>query len=279
MRKIFFTCVLFLIAFAGLGQFSAIRVEKFGDQGEPVLYLPGFATPGSVWRETIQHLAVPHQNYIVSYAGFNGIPAIKMPWYQAIRNELITLIRNEDLRNVAIIGHSMGGNLAVDLAAALPGRVSKIVIVDAIPCMRELMMPGVSANQLQYNSPYNQQMLSMTEAAIRTNAKMMAESMTFNKNMADTLMQWMLEADRETFVYGYTDLLKLDLRDVLGNITAKTLILGASFPDKEIVTRNFEKQYEKLANKTLEIAADSKHFIMFDQPVWLYEKINSFLSK
>jgi hypothetical protein len=42
---------------------------------------------------------------------------------------------------------------------------------------------------------------------------------------------------------------------------------------------NLEKQYAKLTNKTIEIAAGGKHFIMFDQPQWFYEKLNSFLSK
>ena len=86
-------------------------------------------------------------------------------------------------------------------------------------------------------------------------------------------------ADRETYVYGYTDLLKLDLREVLHKVTAEALILGASFPDKEIVAVNYKKQYANLANKTIEIASNCKHFIMFDQAEWFYNKVNIFFSK
>jgi hypothetical protein len=57
------------------------------------------------------------------------------------------------------------------------------------------------------------------------------------------------------------------------------LILGAPFPSKEVVTPNFEKQYANLTNKTLEIAPAGKHFIMFDQPEWLYTQINTFLAQ
>jgi pimeloyl-ACP methyl ester carboxylesterase len=73
--------------------------------------------------------------------------------------------------------------------------------------------------------------------------------------------------------------LKLDLRETLKNVKAPTLILGAPFPDKAVVTANFEKQYTNLPNKTIDIAENSRHFIMFDQPEWLYSKVNAFLNK
>ena len=101
--------------------------------------------------------------------------------------------------------------------------------------------------------------------------------MTFNTAKKDILTNWMLEADRETWVYGYTDLLKLDLRNSLSNVACETLILGASFPNEEIAKENYEKQYSKLPNKTILMAPKSKHFIMFDQPEWFYETVNNFL--
>jgi esterase/lipase len=88
-----------------------------------------------------------------------------------------------------------------------------------------------------------------------------------------------MASDRKTFVYGYTDLLKVDIRDGLSKIASPVLILGASFPDKVTVTETFNKQYANLTNKTIEIASDSRHFIMWDQADWLYSKVNTFLAK
>lgn len=263
---------------AAFAQNNAIRIKKEG-KGTPILFLPGFTTPGAVWKETVNSLKGNYQSHLVSYAGFNGIAPIKMPWYETIKNETIQYISSEKLSDVIIIGHSMGGTLAIDIAAALPDKVKKIILVDALPCMRELMMPGVSADQIKYESPYNQQMLKQTPEVIAQSAKMMAQYMTMTKEKIDTLAKWSIEADRETFVYGYTDLLRLDLRDALANVKAKTLILGASFPDEKIVTGTFEKQYAKLQNRELAIAPNSKHFVMFDQPEWFYDQVNSFLAQ
>ncbi|MGZ8504063.1 MAG: alpha/beta fold hydrolase [Flavitalea sp.] len=278
MKTLLIAFALFIASQATFGQPPAIKIQRSG-KGMPVLFLPGFTTPGTVWNETIRNLPTGTEAFTVSYAGFNGMTPIDTPWYPALKQELIEFIEKENLSNLTIIGHSMGGNLAVDLAAALPSRISKLILVDAIPCMRELMLPGVPVEQIQYKNPYNDQQLKMADEPFKQMATMMAGNMTVNASKVDTLVKWILEADRETYVYGYTDLLKLDLRPALKNIKAKTLILGATFPNAEITGKTFENQYANLENKTIYLAGNSKHFIMFDQPSWLYEKINTFISK
>ena len=91
------------------------------------------------------------------------------------------------------------------------------------------------------------------------------------------MINYILQSDRKTYVYGYTELLKLDLRNKLANIKAETLVLGADFPSKEMTLPNFEAQFSQLENKEIKIASGSKHFIMFDQPEWFYQEVNNFL--
>ncbi len=277
MKKLLILSSVILATSLSFGQ-SPIQVEKSGS-GEAIVFLPGFTTPGSVWNETISNIESNYETHVVSYAGFNGLEPIGTPWYTPIKQALIDYIKDEALRNVTVIGHSMGGNLATELAAELNGRVTGLILVDALPCMRELMMPGVSASSLQYDSPYNNQMLSMSEEGLGQVAIMMAKNMTNNEDKVEEIAGWSIAADRKTYVYGYTDLLKLDLRPALTNIEVETLILGATFPTKEMSLQTFEKQYENLKNKTIELADNSKHFIMFDQPEWFYTQINKYLAK
>lgn len=278
MKKFVVTAAFVLSISMVYSQASAIRVEKIG-KGTTILFLPGFTTPGSVWKETIKNLNGKYESHLVSYAGFNGLAPIEGPWYESVKTAIIKYITENKLSGINIVGHSMGGNLAVDIAAALPDKVVRVVLVDSIPCMRELMMPGVTAEQISYDNPYSKQLLNMQPEAFKQTSTMIAQSMTSSLDKVDTIANWSVQADRKTYVNGYTDLLKLDLRNVLEKITAKTLILGAPVPNKDIVMVNMEKQYAKLSNKTIEIAAGGKHFIMFDQPQWFYEKLNSFLSK
>ncbi len=257
-------------------QTVAIKTVTIG-KGKPILFFPGFTVPGSIWKETIENLTLKRKSYLFSYAGFNGNKPIEIPWYSTIKNSIIEYIRVNNLSDIIIIGHSMGGNLAVDIASELPNKVSKIVIVEALPCMRAVMMPNVPAESLYYESPYNKQMLEMDNKQFENMAKMMASNMTLNTEKTDILTSWILEADRKTWVYGYTDLLKLDLRNKLSKIKCETLILGTPYQSKEIAKENYEKQYANLPNKVIKMASNSKHFIMFDQAEWFYKTINDFL--
>lgn len=267
-----------LVAIATTYAQSSFQVKKSGT-GDPLIFLPGFTCPGSVWDETIAHLNKQYETHVISYAGFNGLAPIKMPWYETIKKDMAAYIQANNLSNVRIIGHSMGGMLAVDLAAELPDNIRSVVAVDALPCLRDIFMPGVPASSISYESPYNKQQLAAGPDAVKQMATMIAAGMTVNKEKTDLLVKWMMEADRQTYVYGYTDLLKIDLRESLTKVKAKTLVLGAPFPDASVVSANLEKQYANLKTKTIILAENSRHFIMFDQPEWFYGQVNSFLAE
>ena len=279
MKNLVFTIAAILAFITVTAQNKAIHIKRTG-AGRPIIFLPGFTSPGEdVWVETSAALKGENENIFVSYAGFNGLPAIEMPWYETIRKELVTFIRNSKYDNVTIVGHSMGGTLALDVAAELVDIVDVLIIVDALPCMLEVMMPGVPADQLEYESPYNQQMLSMSDESFTQFAAMMSQNMTNRKEKVGTLTDWSVTADRKTFVYGYTDLLKIDLRKSLAKIKSRTLILAAPVPNEDAVLSTLESQYNSLSRKSIVIVPESRHFIMFDQPEILAQKINAFLSE
>ena len=153
MKRLINSLLLLTVTVTLFAQNKSISVERKG-AGTELMLLPGFGCPGAVWNEYSADLK-NYRVHQVSYAGFNQLPAIDTPWYRSIRDGLVEYIQKQDLRNLHLIGHSMGGNLATEIAALLPDRVTKLVIVDAIPCMREVMMPGMSASQLTYDNPYN----------------------------------------------------------------------------------------------------------------------------
>jgi pimeloyl-ACP methyl ester carboxylesterase len=177
MRKYLLLCLCLSITLFAWSQNPSFTVQKSG-KGKAVLLLPGFVTPGSVWQETVRQIPSKHQMHVFTYAGFGGTAPIDTPWYAAIKRDLLLYIKKEKLSHFIIIGHSMGGTLAMDIAATLPDKVDKIVLVDALPCMRDLMMPNVSADKILYNSPYNQQVLDMKAEAFQQMAAMMAGGMT-----------------------------------------------------------------------------------------------------
>lgn len=259
-------------------QKNAFEVKVEGE-GQAVFYFPGFSIGGSIFQETVEQLKIKGQNHIFTFAGFDGVKPIAMPWYSTIKDEISGYIQEQKLENITIIGHSMGGNLALDLAMELPDKVANLVIIDALPCMREVMMPGVPAEALQYESPYNKQVLNMNDEGFKGYAINMAANMTKDSAGVSKILDWILKADRKTYVYGYTDLLKIDARPGLDKIKAKCLILVAPEPFGEaMVLKNINSQYQNLATKSIKVAPKSRHFIMYDNLPWMLNEINIHLN-
>ncbi len=256
---------------------KSIQVQVKGD-GEPVLLLPGFTCPGEIWEETVAEISSNHECHIVSYAGFGDIPAIDTLWLQTIKQDLGEYIKQNDLKKLSIIGHSMGGTLALWLASDKQFDVKNIVVIDALPCMGAMMIPNYSSENISYNTPYNQNLLKMTEAEFAGMAKNFSQYMSRTESKHEQIASWIKKADRKTYVNGYTDLLKLDLRKDLSNIESRVLILAAANPSKSMVEGVYNNQYSALKEKEIIFIENSAHFIMYDQFKNYIQQVKQFVN-
>ena len=275
-----FTLFLFLFVQLQLhAQSKSISTTVTGN-GDPVLFLPGFASDASVWKTTIEKFSSKNQCHTIDYAGFGKVAPIEFPWLPTILEDLKTYIKTLDNPNLVIVGHSMGGTIATWLAAQPGLKIKEIVVIDGLPCTGALMMPDFSPDNLAYESPYNNQLLKMDDKAFEQMAAGMASGMATNTDHQKQIKDRIIKSDRKTYVYGYTDYLKLDVRPFLSQIKVPVTILGAGKPyGKEMATQTYEKQYAQLLDYKLLINENSKHFIMMDAPVWLEQQLISILVK
>jgi pimeloyl-ACP methyl ester carboxylesterase len=263
--------LLVLLSLCGQAQ-TAFKVEVSG-KGQPVLLFPGFACTGDIWKETVQELSKAHECHVFTFAGFGGVPPIEKPWLPKIKDEIVAYVKEKKLKKPTIIGHSLGGTLGLWLAATETDLFRKVIAVDALPCTGTLMMPNFKASDMVYDNPYSKQMINMDSASFRKSAVQQVAFMMLNKTKQDMVVNWMMMADRQTYVYGYIDLLKLDLREDIARITIPVVVLAATHPDKNMIGKTYNEQYEKLNNKVFHYADKAAHFVMFDQPEWFMNKI------
>lgn len=255
-----------------------IHVEVSGN-GNPIIFIPGFTVPGEVWNPVVKELEKTYECHVVTLAGFGGKAPIEFPWLPKVNDALQDYISTNNLENATIIGHSLGGTIAAWLASRENSKVSNIIIVDALPAAGALMIPDFNPDNLAYDSPYNNQQLAMDDTQFEQMATMMSQGMSVNKEAQEDIKTWILKADRKTYVYGYTDYLKLDLREDLKNIDIPTTIIAATKPfGKDVVTKNYQDQYANLKDYNFILAEDAAHFVMLDQPEWFLNTIKTVLS-
>jgi len=100
--------------------------------GEPVILLHGFGDSVATWRYVIPALARTHHVVAADLPGFGrSQPATHRPlldWYAHWAEELIAKVAPRG--RATLIGNSLGGAVALDVALRTPLRVSRLVLVD-----------------------------------------------------------------------------------------------------------------------------------------------------
>ena len=271
--------VIFILAisFSINAQNEPFKVQIKG-KGEPVLLFPGFSCTGEVWSPLVETLSQNYECHIFTFAGFGDVPAINTPWLPQIKNGINNYIEAHNLSKSTIIGHSLGGTLGLWLAAEEGSEFNQVIVVDALPSIGALMIPNFKSENIVYDNPYNQNLLAMNEEDFGKMAHRMAAAMTSDIEAQKQIANWMKVADRETYVYGYSDLLKLDLREDIGSISVPIKILAAAKPyGSEMARKTYEEQYKNMESYDLRIAENAAHFIMYDDPEWFRNQIMEFL--
>jgi len=131
-----------------------IFVQESGPADAPVVMLiHGTGTWSEIWRETIDALATDHRVIAVDLPpfGYSDKPLGDLAYSRQVQaNRLIHLIEALHLRNVTLVGHSVGARPVVEAALQSPALISRLVFVD--PALGFQSNPG-AAPHFEQNHP------------------------------------------------------------------------------------------------------------------------------
>lgn len=252
------------------------EVKKTGNGNQALIFIPGFASSGDVWNETIAKFEKDFTCYTLTMAGFAGIKPQTDASFKDWEKGIATYIKDNKIEKPILIGHSMGGGLALAIAADYPELAGKIIIVDTLPCLAALSDPSFTSKENNDCSPAIAQLTAMNDEQFR---KMQAQAMPrllADISMQETVINWSMKSDRKTFAKMYCDFYNTDLREKIKNIQCPSLILLESY----FVTLKptIENQYKNLKNANMQYASKGLHFIMYDDKDWYLNQLTHFLS-
>jgi pimeloyl-ACP methyl ester carboxylesterase len=263
----------------------AFKVDVTG-KGAPIILIPGLGSPGEVWDGTVSHYcgSGKRQCHVLTLAGFAGQPAIEGPLLPAVEQQLSEYIAANKFDRPIIIGHSLGGFLGMKLAADHPGQVGRLIIVDTLPALGATQMPGATRPQLKEMADgMRKRMTEQDAAAFAAGQRQMLRSMITRQEDFESMLASSKPSDRATVIDAMADMMADDLRQDIGRIKAPTLVLGSwiaykDYGSKPIFEQMYKTQYQQLAGVKVELADTARHFIMYDDPAWMYDRIDNFLN-
>ena len=73
MKKIILAAVFFLFSFLSYAQDYPFSVTKSGTGKQTLIFIPGFASSGDVWKETVGDLKNEYTSHVFTMAGFGTV--------------------------------------------------------------------------------------------------------------------------------------------------------------------------------------------------------------
>jgi pimeloyl-ACP methyl ester carboxylesterase len=277
-----FTATAALLLTSPANAADAFQVEVTG-KGAPIILIPGLSSAGAVWDGTVQRYCGDHQCHVLTLAGFAGVPAIDAPLLATTEQQLSAYITARQLVKPVVIGHSLGGFLGLKLAADHPEQVGRLVVVDSLPAMAAVQVPSITAAQMkEMAAGVRARMLGMDGDAYQAGQLQTLRTMISKEEDVQRALVWGQQSDRTTVANAMAEMMGEDLREDISRIKAPTLVLGSwiaykNFGNQQQFGQMYAAQYRQLAGVQVEMANNARHFIMLDDPSWMYDRIDAFL--
>ncbi|MEL6134339.1 MAG: alpha/beta hydrolase, partial [Bacteroidota bacterium] len=252
----------------------------------PVILIPGLSCDGQVWDQTVQMLAEEHECHVLTLAGFAGQTPMDLSkgFLPVVEEAIITYVEEQKLKDPVVIGHSLGGFLAMMLAANYPDKIGKIVIVDSYPFLPAAQNPMATEESMQpVVEGMKKQFAQQTEEMYLQQLDMTLASMIATEDSIAIAKKWGLDSDRRTSMEAMSELYGTDLRDDIATIQSPVLVLGAWVAykpygvTKEMILSNLMTQYQTIKDVDIRLSDTGYHFLMWDDPTFTLGAIAEFL--
>jgi pimeloyl-ACP methyl ester carboxylesterase len=244
------------------GQVNVFRAGA----GDPLLYLHPAGGAG-IWRPYHALLAEKFDLLAPDHPGFGLSDTLE--WTEAIDDYVyhyLAFLDHYGLDRVDVVGASLGGWMAAELAVHHPERIKRLVLLAPIglriPGHTVADMFGMTREEL-IEALYHDRALG--EAAMPEDADMDTIMQAFKESTAFARIAW------NPFCANP----KLERR--LGRITSPTLVLWGD--DDRLVSIEHGRRYaERIPNAELKVIPDSGHALLDEQPEAVVNEIGAFLS-
>lgn len=266
---------------------GSLHVDVYGTPGRRALiFIPGLTCGPWEWSGEITQFSSGYTIYALTLPGFDGHASIKPPLFPSVAADFWTLLQTESIVKPDVVGHSLGGTLAIMLAEQHSEKLGGVLSVDGLPAF-----PGMDRMTAAQRAQASAQMTA-SMASISTPAEFAAMEKTY---VLPTLMTSPDDIGVVAALAARSDVaataawtaedIALDLRPQLTTVSAPLLVVapydaaleGKVLPDAAAKRGYYEALLANDPSANVQMIEPSRHFVMYDQPQKLHEAIAAFV--
>jgi 2-hydroxymuconate-semialdehyde hydrolase len=251
-----------------------------GGKGKPVLFIHGSGPGVSAWANW--RLTLPYfiENGFEVFApdvvgfGYTERPENFEYTHKSRVKHLVDFVEHFDLKELNIVGNSMGGALALALALEIQDRIRKIVIMGSVGVKFPI------TEGLEFIWGYKPSIENMRKVIwyLSSKPELVGDELVRLRYSA-SIQPGFQEIYEKMFYPPYQKHLdEMDVEDKLGMINIPVLVLHGKL-DKVIPWQISVRIFEKLPKAELHIFGDTGHWIMIEKKDEFNELVKNFLAR
>lgn len=245
-------------------------------QGVPLVFLHGIGGRASGWAPVQQTCAqAGHASLAWDMPGYGNSPPIAPCDFNGLADALATLMDAQGLPQAVLVGHSLGGMVALQMWARHPQRVAGLVLAASSPAFGHGSGDFQQAFIAQRLAPLEagQSMADVAEGLIPTmvapgfEGPGLAQAKACMGSITPAAYQAALGA-----------LVQFEQRAALPSIAVPTLCLAAEH-DRTAAPNVVQRMADKIPNAQYQCLSGVGHLLTFEQPDSFAQALLSFLQR
>ena len=258
---------------------DSATVTKIGSGPKAVILIPGLGCGPFVFDGVADELAQRYTVYRIAFDGFDGNGGGSAPYLTHDTQSVADLISREHLVRPILIGHSLGGHIALALAETMPANVGGVVAIDALPLFPPRQPGQTDANRQDFAREFVAQMMSAPEEKYRAFVRQSVAALVTSDTNTNLVFSHTIRSDRAAFAGAAADMMTDDLGPALKAIAAPVLVLAPS-PDAataDTIGASYRALFAGVSRLTVQTIAPARHFLMLDQPASFRAALDTFV--
>jgi 3-oxoadipate enol-lactonase len=242
----------------------------------PLFCIHGAGMSSVSWMELVKRLPPARRVVALDLPGHGQSERWpEQPSIAGYRDAVEAVCSELKLQRIVLVGHSMGGAVALAYALAWPEKVAGLVLVnsaarlkvaDASLAMLEQVLPSEASSQTG-------------QVWVDRMPPELAEVCFSPATSSDLRQRWqamLMSAERQVILGDFLACRSFDVRDQLAKLRTPTLILGGS-DDLLVPPKILADTAQRIAGAQLQLLEDTGHLSHIEQPEQFFQKLTAFL--
>ncbi|HVO92613.1 MAG TPA: alpha/beta fold hydrolase [Terriglobales bacterium] len=249
-----------------------LNFTAYGD-GHPLILIHGFLGALDNWRTMSKRLATRFRVYAIDLRNHGHSPHRAVMNFAVMARDVREFLDQQKVLSAFVLGHSLGGKVAMQTALEFPARIDKLIVADIAPKAYAPSQRGLIEALRQLNvSALRTYADADTELAPAITGRALRQFLIKNLERSDSAFRWRIPLDILTA--NYEELIKAISSD-------KTFDKPVCFLRGEhsnyLDESDLAQIRELFPRAELRTIANSGHWLHIDAPDAFFRNISAFL--